>query len=197
MMPKDTEGQIRAAIDEHKTLLRDLEDRYIQTISEMAAALCACIQDGGCIYICGNGGSAADAQHIAGELVGRFQVERRALPALALTTDTSVITALANDYSYDDIFVRQVEALVSARDLLWAFSTSGRSANVLRAVELAKTKGARTMAFTGRAPSPLEAQCDLCLCAASPSSARAQEIHQLAYHILCALVEQNCCQAQE
>jgi D-sedoheptulose 7-phosphate isomerase len=196
-MPENTKSQIQTAINEHKALIQNLEDHHVQTISNMAAALTTCIQDGGCIYICGNGGSAADAQHIAGELVGRFQMERRALPAIALTTDTSVITAMANDYSYDDIFVRQVEALVSARDLLWAFSTSGRSANVMRAVKLAQAKGARTMAFTGRAASPLEAQCDLCLCAASPSSARSQEVHQLASHILCGLVEQNCCQPQE
>jgi D-sedoheptulose 7-phosphate isomerase len=196
-MPDNTVDQIEAAINEHKALILDLENSHIQTISKMAAALSTCIQNGGCIYICGNGGSAADAQHIAGELVGRFQMERRALPAIALTTDTSVMTAVANDYSYDDIFARQVEALVSARDLVWAFSTSGRSTNVMRAVELAQAKGARTIAFTGQAASPLEAQCDLCLCASSPSSARSQEIHQLAYHILCALVEQNCCQSQE
>ncbi len=196
-MPDNTTSQIQTAINEHKALVRELEDRHIPMIGKIAAALTTCIQDGGCIYICGNGGSAADAQHIAGELVGRFQMERRALPAIALSTDTSVITAMANDYSYDDIFARQVEALVNARDLLWAFSTSGRSANVMKAVTMAQSKGARTVAFTGRSGSPLEAQCDLCLVAGSPSSARSQEIHQLAYHILCGLVEQNCCQAQE
>ena len=196
-MPENTTNPVQAAIDEHKALVQDLEERHIETLKQMAAALTACIRGGGCIYLCGNGGSAADAQHIAGELVGRFQMERRALPAVALSTDTSVITAVANDYSYDDIFARQVEALVDKGDLLWAFSTSGRSANVLAAVKLAQTKGARTLAFTGRTASPLEAQCDLCLCAPSAASARTQEIHQLAYHILCALVEQNCCEPKE
>ena len=195
-MQEDMEHAIQAAIDEHRALVRDLEDRDIETLGKMADALCACLQGGGCIYICGNGGSAADAQHIAGELVGRFQMERQALPAVALTTDSSVLTAVGNDYSYNQIFARQVEALVTERDLLWVFSTSGRSGNILEAVKLAKAKGAQVMAFTGRSSSPLEALCELCLCAPSPSSARSQEIHQLAYHILCALVEQTCCKAQ-
>lgn len=196
-MPQPSTDLIQAALNEHKALIQDLEDRHIDTLGKMASALSACIRGGGCIYICGNGGSAADAQHIAGELVGRFQMERRALPAVALSTDSSVITAIGNDYSYDDIFVRQVEALVSERDLLWAFSTSGRSPNVIKAVTLAQARDAQTLAFTGRAASPLEALCDLCLCAPSASSARTQEIHQLAYHILCGLVELSCCEPQE
>jgi D-sedoheptulose 7-phosphate isomerase len=152
-----------------------------------------CILQGGCVYLFGNGGSASDAQHIAGELVGRFYLNRKALPAVALTTDTAIITAVGNDFSYDDIFARQVEALVKPGDLVWAFSTSGTSKNVIKAVELAKEKQAKVLGFTGRQETPLEALSDVCICASDPSSARAQEIHQLAYHIICELVELNCC----
>jgi D-sedoheptulose 7-phosphate isomerase len=146
---------------------------------------------GGALYLCGNGGSAADAQHIAGEFVGRFQSERRALPAVALSTDTSVLTCLANDYDYERVFARQVEALVQPGDILWAFSTSGASPNVLKAVDAARDRGARVVAFTGRKDSPLEDRADLCLCADAPRTARSQEIHQLAYHIICDLVERR------
>lgn len=145
------------------------------------------------VYICGNGGSAADAQHIAGELIGRFKRQRKALAVVALTTDTSVLTALANDYAYDNVFARQVEALVEKGDILWALSTSGTSANVIKASKLAKKKGAFILAFTGRAESRLERLADICLCAESDSTARSQEIHQLAYHIICDLVEQSFC----
>ena len=111
---------------------------------------------------------------------------------MALTTDTAVITAVANDFSYEEIFSRQIEALVSPGDLAWAFSTSGTSKNVIKAVELAKEKSAKILGFTGREDTPLETLSDVCICAADPSSARAQEIHQLAYHIICELVELNC-----
>lgn len=149
------------------------------------------LTEGGTLYLCGNGGSAADAQHIAGEFVGRFRTERRALPAVALSTDTSVLTCIANDYDYESIFARQVEALVREGDVLWAFSTSGTSANVLKAAEAARCKGARIIAFTGRSGSPLENLADLCLCADARATARSQEIHQLAYHIVCDLVERS------
>ncbi len=109
------------------------------------------LRAGGTIYLCGNGGSAADAQHIAGEFVGRFRAERRALPAVALSTDTSILTCIGNDYSFERVFARQVEALVRPGDVLWAFSTSGTSPNVLAAAEEARRKGARVIAFTGRA----------------------------------------------
>ncbi|MHC4239371.1 MAG: D-sedoheptulose-7-phosphate isomerase [Planctomycetota bacterium] len=135
--------------------------------------------------------STADAQHIAGELVGRFDCERRGLPAVALTTDTSVITAISNDYGYENIFTRQVEALVRAGDILWAISTSGASENIVAAARLAKKKGASVLAFTGRKNSTLEQAADICFCAHSESTARSQEIHQIAYHIICDLVEQT------
>jgi D-sedoheptulose 7-phosphate isomerase len=174
-------------------MVSDLLNHGLQTIQDAAQLVTDCIQQGRCVYLLGNGGSASDAQHIAGELVGRFYVNRRALPAVALTTDTAILTAVGNDFSFDDIFSRQVEALVNPGDLVWAFSTSGTSRNVIKAVELAREKKARVLGFTGRDNTPLQAMSDVCVCAADSSSARAQEIHQLAYHIICELVEQNCC----
>ena len=150
-----------------------------------------CFSNDGRIYLCGNGGSAADTQHIAGELVGRFARERKAFPAVALTTDTSVITSIANDYSFDQIFTRQIEGLMSSKDVLWVFSTSGTSKNIIAAALLAKKMGAKVLAFTGKADTELEKNADLTISIPSPTTASAQEIHQLAYHIICDLVEEK------
>jgi D-sedoheptulose 7-phosphate isomerase len=185
---KTTIGQ---AIASHKALVARLEAEGTVILEKAAAILSDVLKGGGRIYICGNGGSAADAQHIAGELVGRFEMDRNALPAVALTTDTSILTAIGNDMSFEDVFARQVEAFVRRGDLLWAISTSGESANVIKAVRLAKDRGASVLAFTGRSRSTLERLSDVCLCADYPSSARSQEIHQLAYHILCGIVERE------
>jgi len=190
-MDSTWETQIRQAIGAHKAMVAKLEADGVAVLTEAAAAIARVLKDGGRVYVCGNGGSAADAQHIAGELVGRFEMARRALPVVALTTDTSILTALGNDFGFEDSFVRQVEALVHPEDLLWAISTSGESPNVLKAVRLAKDRGASVLAFTGRAGSTLGRISDICLCADYPSSARSQEIHQLAYHILCGLVERE------
>ena len=174
----------------HKEMLKKLEETEIDTIAECAQIIIDSISTGGTVYICGNGGSAADAQHIAGEFVGRFLRERRALPAVAFSTDTSVITAIGNDYSFDDIFVRQAEALLKPGDCLWTISTSGNSPNVVAAAKLAKKRNAKIIAFTGRTDSKLEKLADACLCAQAEKSFAAQEMHQLAYHIICDLVEQ-------
>ncbi|MCP4449835.1 MAG: SIS domain-containing protein [Planctomycetes bacterium] len=189
----DKLDKIQQAVTRHQAMVSDLLEKGLATLHEAAQLVTDCVQQGGCVYLFGNGGSASDAQHIAGELVGRFYLNRQALAAVALTTDTSVITAVGNDFSYDDIFARQVEALVKPGDLVWAFSTSGTSKNVIKAVALAKEKQARVLGFTGRQNTRLEALSDICVCAPDPSSARAQEIHQLAYHIICELVELNCC----
>jgi len=173
----------------HKQHVATLESECVETLLAAAEMITASIRAGGCVYLCGNGGSAADAQHIAGEFVGRFRRERQALPAVALTTDTSVLTAIGNDYDYADIFARQVEALVGPDDVLWAFSTSGASANVLAAAKLAREKGAKVLAFTGRADSALQRLADVCVCVDAPTTSTAQEVHQLAYHIICDLVE--------
>jgi D-sedoheptulose 7-phosphate isomerase len=183
--------QINDIIEMHKIMIAQFQTSGLATIAEAAGAIVKALKKGATVYICGNGGSAADAQHIAGELVGRFECNRRALPAVALTTDTSVITSIANDVSYEAVFARQVEALVRKGDVLWAISTSGSSANVLAAVKVAKKKGALVLAFTGKKNSKLEKLADICLCADNKSTARSQEIHQLAYHIICKLVEQS------
>ena len=179
------------AIKAHKKLLAEYEDSCVDTVVAIAEMIITSITDGGCIYICGNGGSAADAQHIACELVGRFLKERKAIPAIALTTDTSVLTAVGNDYCFDDVFKRQVEALVKPNDILWAFSTSGSSSNVIAAAQMAKEKGAKVLAFTGQANTKLEDISDICLYAKAENSYSAQQIHQLAYHTICDLVERN------
>ena len=188
---RNGEDIVRETIEMHKTMVGQLEAAGAGVLVDIAALIVETFQAGGSLYLCGNGGSAADAQHIAGEMVGRFQCERRALPAVALSTDTSVLTCIANDYDYESVFARQAEALVGKGDVLWAMSTSGTSANVIRAVEVAKGKGARIVAFTGRKNSPLEAMADLCLCADASQTARSQEVHQLAYHIICDLVERS------
>ncbi len=190
-MNENTKKQLAEVIEAHRKILAEFEAKSLDTIVAAAGAITKAIKQNGRLYICGNGGSAADAQHIAAELVGRFECERKGLPVIALTTDTSLITSVSNDYGYENIFVRQVEALIKEGDILWAFSTSGASPNVVAAAQLAKRKGALILAFTGKADSELEQIADICFCANSQSTARSQEIHQLAYHIICQLVEQN------
>lgn len=172
----------------HKKVLSQFEEKGLDVTLAAVKLLTDCLANDGCIYLCGNGGSAADAQHIAAELVGRFVRERRGLAAAALTTDTSTLTSVANDYGFEQVFARQVEALVRTGDVLWAFSTSGTSSNILAAAKKANAIGAKILAFTGRPDTPLEAMADLCLSLDGPT-ATVQEIHQVAYHIICDLVE--------
>jgi len=193
-MNEDTKKKIIEAIERHKKKISELEAGGIETIAAAAEMIVKAFKQGGRVYLCGNGGSAADAQHIAGELVGRFERQRKGLAAVALTTDTSIITSVSNDYGYENVFARQVEALVGEGDVLWALSTSGSSKNVIAAAELAKKKGACVLAFTGTANSKLEQIADICFCANDKSTARSQEIHQVAYHIICGLVEQSFCE---
>ncbi len=188
-MKEDIKKQIIETIETHKKMLAEFQESGIEKVAAISEAIIRTLEQNGTVYICGNGGSAADAQHIAGEFVGRFKRERKALAAVALSTDTSVMTCIANDYSYEKVFSRQVEALVREGDILWAFSTSGTSANVIAAAESAKNKDAYVIAFTGRINSKLEQIADICFCAEDESTARSQEIHQLAYHIICDLVE--------
>jgi len=183
--------QVTGTIETHKKMLAEFEAHGLETIAAATQAVIKALKRNGTIYLCGNGGSAADAQHIAGELVGRFNRQRKPLAAVALSTDTSILTSIANDYSYEQVFARQVEALVRKGDILWAFSTSGASANIIAAARLAKKKGACVLAFTGRAGSKLQRIADICFCANDVSTARSQEMHQLAYHIICDLVEQS------
>ncbi|MDI6781570.1 MAG: D-sedoheptulose 7-phosphate isomerase [bacterium] len=142
------------------------------------------------VLICGNGGSAADAQHMAGELVGRFKMERQALGAIALTTDTSILTAIGNDYGFDDIFSRQIDALVSPGDIVIGISTSGNSPNVLKAVTMAKEKSAVTIGLTGGNGGKLKDLTNVCIVVPSLNTPRIQESHITIIHIICLLVEQ-------
>lgn len=185
---------IKDAIAVHRRLVDEFEAGCVEDVAAAAETIIACFKAGGTVYICGNGGSAADAQHIAGELIGRLKVNRRSLPAVALSTDTSVLTCVGNDYGFDEIFARQVEGLTRKGDVLWAFSTSGTSSNVLKAVKVAKDKGAKIIAFTGRKNTPLESASDVCVAVDAEWSCESQEMHQLAYHVICDLVEREFCQ---
>jgi D-sedoheptulose 7-phosphate isomerase len=191
MMSKNLKKQVFEIIRTHRKMVAELEESGLETIADIAGTITKALKKGATVYICGNGGSAADAQHIAAELVGRFEANRKALPAVALTTDTSVITSIANDASYETVFARQAEALVKKGDIFWALSTSGSSPNILAAVKVARRKGAFVLAFTGKKNSSLERLADICLCADNKATARSQEIHQLAYHIICKFVEQG------
>jgi D-sedoheptulose 7-phosphate isomerase len=143
------------------------------------------------VYVCGNGGSAADAQHLVGELVGRFAFDRAPLPAVALTADTAIITAVANDYGYDQVFARQVAGLAVPGDVVVAVSTSGSSASVLEAARAAREAGATVVGMTGARGDRLRALCDCCLVVPSDDTPRIQEGHAVLIHALCALVEQS------
>jgi D-sedoheptulose 7-phosphate isomerase len=190
-MSRNFKKQVFEIIRTHRKMVTEFEESGLETIADIASAITKAIKKDAAVYICGNGGSAADAQHIAAELVNRFESSRRALPAVALTTDSSVMTSIANDFSYENIFARQAEAFVRKGDIFWAISTSGSSPNVLAGVKAARKKGAVVLAFTGRKNSRMERLADICFCANSESAARSQEIHMLAYHIICKLVEQN------
>ena len=183
------DNPIFKTINEHKKAIENFENNSISIVKEITQMIIGCLKQSGTVYLCGNGGSAADCQHIAGEFVGRFRAERNPLPAVAFSTDTSVITCIGNDYSFEDIFVRQAEALMKKDDILWAFSTSGSSANVIKAAKKAKEKNAKVVAFTGKADSELEKVSDVCLCAVNPYTSTSQEVHMLAYHIICDLID--------
>jgi D-sedoheptulose 7-phosphate isomerase len=158
-------------------------------IERMAEETVHVLRQGGRIFFCGNGGSAADAQHLAAEYVVRFQRERVALPALALTTDTSVLTAGGNDYGFDTIFARQVEAFARSGDLLFLHSTSGESENLVRAAEVARELGVRTVALLAKGGGRLKDAVDRALVVPTSSTARAQELHLTIGHIVCDLVD--------
>jgi D-sedoheptulose 7-phosphate isomerase len=156
-----------------------------------AGAMIAALRGGGRVLACGNGGSAADAQHFAAELVGRFERERAPLAAIALTTDTSILTAVANDYDFTRVFSRQVEALGRPRDVLLGISCSGGSANVVAAFEAAKAGGLTTVALTGRDGGAVGAAADIHINVPAASTARVQEVHRTLLHAVCALVERE------
>ncbi len=164
---------------------------HLRTIERIAAVVVEALRAGRCVYVCGNGGSAADAQHIAAELAGRFRRERPALSCAALTTDTSVLTAVGNDYGFQEVFRRQVQALGREGDVLWALSTSGDSANVLAAAEAARQRGMTVVAMTGAGGGALAGRADVCLRVPADRTDLVQQLHQVAYHIVCELVDSH------
>lgn len=183
----DIEIQLQDSIDTKKALL----STNLDVIREIADVLVRAFKNNHRLYLIGNGGSAADAQHIAGELIGRFKMNRRPLPAVALTTDTSVMTALANDFGYDTCFARQVEALADPGDVVLAFSTSGNSKGILSAVQIARARGAIAIGFTGKDGGILKDAVDICLKIPSNNTPRIQECHITVGHILCSIVEKE------
>lgn len=181
---------VQRSLNEHAVVFNDLNTTGLRSIYECAEIIKATLKNGGKILICGNGGSAADAQHIAAELVGRYETERTALPAIALTTDTSALTALANDYSFERVFSRQVEGLARAGDCLIAISTSGDSNNVINAVMSARSRGCKVVGMTGSNGKKLASLSDACLMVPSNRTARIQEAHITVAHIWCELIDE-------
>ena len=171
-------------------LARVAADAALCAVTEQAAALvCARLRAGNKLLLCGNGGSAADAQHWAGELVSRFNYDRPGLAAVALTTDSSNLTAIGNDYGYERVFSRQVEALGQPGDVLFALSTSGRSPNILAALVAARARGLATVGFTGAGGGDMAALCDLIIRAPSTATPAIQEVHEVLGHIICGMIE--------
>jgi D-sedoheptulose 7-phosphate isomerase len=175
-----------------ETLERAADDpRLRNAIYAIADAITGALRHGGKLMIAGNGGSAGDAQHIAGEFLSRLNFDRNPLPAIALTTDSSVLTAIGNDYGFDRVFERQVRGLGRAGDVLIAISTSGRSPNVLAALRAARQIGIATVGFTGDGEREMAADCDHCLAAPAAETPLIQQIHIVAAHAICGLVERN------
>ena len=180
-------GEFAKAVTNMQVLAAD--EALAAQVEDAVAACVAALRNDGKMLFCGNGGSAADAQHWAGELVSRFYYDRPGLAAIALTTDTSILTAIGNDYGYDYTFARQVEALGREGDVLVAISTSGNSPNILRAADAARARGMQVIGFTGRAGGKLAPLADLCFRMPSDETPRIQEGHEFVGHLLCALIE--------
>ncbi|MBS0418943.1 MAG: D-sedoheptulose 7-phosphate isomerase [Proteobacteria bacterium] len=177
-------------LEEHRELFSRLES-LAPAVEAAASLLVTALTEGRKVMFCGNGGSAADSQHLASEFTGRFINDRRPLAALALTTDSSALTCIANDYSFDDVFYRQVLGLGRKGDCLVAISTSGNSRNVIRAAQVARGEGIHTIGLLGRDGGTLRALCDVPIVVASNSTARIQEAHSFIGHVLCGLVERD------
>jgi D-sedoheptulose 7-phosphate isomerase len=182
------EPEVLAILRDHQQVVARLEVLAPQ-IRSFAALIRAAVAGGGTVYWFGNGGSAADAQHLSAELMGRYVKERRGLRSFALTTDSSLMTAVANDYHFDRVYARQVETLARPGDVVVAISTSGNSANVLAGAIAARAAGATVVGLTGESGGRLRGACDLCLCAPSAVTARVQECHGLIGHAVCELLD--------
>jgi D-sedoheptulose 7-phosphate isomerase len=182
-------NEIQAQLKDHRAVVELMERDMTPLIAEMGILLCDAFNRGHKLLVMGNGGSAADSQHFVAEIVGRFKMERKALPAVALSTDTSILTAIGNDYGFDCVFSRQVEALAAPGDVVVGISTSGNSPNVLKALNLAKERGCRTIGLLGKDGGSIKPACDLALVVPSSDTPRIQEGHATIIHIVCDLVE--------
>jgi D-sedoheptulose 7-phosphate isomerase len=192
MHEHDTGGLLshfNESLSVHEAMLAD--GNLIAHLNRVRVLCIEAYHNGGKILVAGNGGSAADAQHFAGELVSRFYFDRPPLAAIALTTDSSILTAIGNDYGFEDVFARQVQALGRKGDVFIAISTSGNSPNILKAIEAAKSIGLVVIGLTGRTGGKMKALCDVCLCAPSDSTPRIQECHLVIEHSLCACIEES------
>ncbi len=185
----DIDSRIRTALRDGARVRGVLAERHAAEIAEACAMVVACVKAGGKVLFCGNGGSAADAQHLAAELVGRYVVERKGLPGIALTTDTSILTAVGNDYGFDRVFARQVEALGRAGDVLVAITTSGGSKNVRAAIEAAREQKMRVVGLSGAKGEAFGKLCDVCICVPSTVTARIQECHITIGHLMCEAID--------
>lgn len=183
---------IENELNSHKLILEQTVLQSAQLINDLAACIIECFQRGNKVMLCGNGGSAADAQHVAAEFINRFRFDRGPLPAIALTTDSSVLTCIGNDSAFENIFSRQVEAFANSGDILVGISTSGGSANVLKALEAAKARNIITIGFTGEeGKEKMGGKCDYCLIIPSSDTARIQECHEFVWHVVCGIVEKT------
>jgi D-sedoheptulose 7-phosphate isomerase len=199
MMADPRENDILAHLQRSREALeRAAADRdFVAAILAIADRIARALRAGGKLLIAGNGGSAADAQHIAAEFLSRFESDRAPLPAIALTTDSSVLTAIGNDYGFEQVFARQIRGLGRKGDIFIAISTSGRSPNVLRALEAARELGLVTVGFTKAVPTPMRGLCDLALAVPSDDTALIQQVHITAAHAICRLVERELAEAPQ
>jgi D-sedoheptulose 7-phosphate isomerase len=187
MDPRQIEEELRI----HTYIMEQTVAQCSATINDISVCLVECFRNGNKLMLCGNGGSAADSQHMVAEFVNRFRLDRAALPAIALTVDTSILTSIGNDSSYDFTFSRQVEALAKPGDILAVISTSGSSPNILKALELARERRVKTIGFTGEnGRLTMAPQCDICLVVPSADTPRVQEAHEFVWHVICGTVEQ-------
>jgi D-sedoheptulose 7-phosphate isomerase len=194
LSPIQQERKIIDIWTEHLDIAKELP-QIASEVSRAVDIICASLISGGQLLVAGNGGSAADAQHIVAELTGRFKRERQPLRALALHTNTSALTAIGNDYGYDYVFARELQAHARPGDVLLAISTSGNSSNILRAIEAARKLNVRVIGLTGQSGGEMGIACDLCLCIPSKSTARIQEMHITIGHAVCELVEDTLARA--
>ncbi|AEE15423.1 Phosphoheptose isomerase [Thermodesulfobium narugense DSM 14796] len=190
MIVKD---EIKKAISESLELKNRLlsDDKFLETVKMSVKVISAALRSGKKLLIAGNGGSAADSQHIAAEFVGRFLLERKALRAIALTTDTSIITAVSNDFGYESVFARQIEALGEMGDVFFAISTSGNSKNLIKALRIAQLYHISTISLTGMTGNEMEKLSDICISVPSKKVPRIQECHIMIGHIICDMVEKT------